>query len=110
MTAERRARICVLNDQLRQRHIGGRILLSRGLLSMGKPAVKEALKAIAEIHQFDSSSDPYGEHDFGSVVGEDRRRFWKIDYYERTLGAGAVDPADANTCTRVLTVMLAEEF
>ncbi|WP_425994313.1 DUF3768 domain-containing protein [Caulobacter sp. DWR1-3-2b1] len=76
---------------------------------MGKPAVMEALKAIAEIDQFDNSSDPYSEHDFGSVVVADQRLFWKIDYYETTFGAG-VDPANANSCTRVLTVMLAEEF
>ena len=108
MNVDRRARICALNDQLRQHHRGGRIFLSRGLSALGREAVCLALNEIAAINQFDASNDPYGEHDFGSVVVTGRRLFWKIDYYDDSL-LHAADPADPS-CTRVMTIMLAEEY
>lgn len=110
MNVERRARICVLNDQLRRYQIGGRIMLSRGVVALGPTGVQIALREIAMIDHFDENNDPHGEHDFGSVVLAGRRLFWKIDYYDLTLTAGADDPANPETCTRVLTVMLAEEY
>lgn len=36
--------------------------------------------------------------------------FWKIDYYDQSLTAAAVDPSSETGCVRVLTVMLAEEY
>ncbi len=57
---------------------------------------------------FSEDNDPYGEHDFGSLVFEGKKVFWKIDYYDRELKHWC-DPLDPN-CRRVLTVMLAEEY
>jgi hypothetical protein len=110
MNVERRARICVLNDRLRQHHKGGRIHLSRGLVHLGAGTVQAALRAIAEIQDFRPENDPYGEHDFGSVVVAGERLFWKIDYYDHSLTSQAVDPADESACVRILTVMLAYEY
>jgi hypothetical protein len=58
----------------------------------------------------DAGNDPHAEHDFGafSLCGD--RMVWKIDYYDLALEAGSEDPADATITTRVLTVMLAEEY
>jgi hypothetical protein len=110
MHVDRRARIRALNDQLRRGHIGGRIYISRGVTALGRSGVQLALREIAAIDQFDANNDPHGEHDFGSVVIAGRRLFWKIDYYDHSLTAGAEDPANPDTCTRVMTVMLAEEY
>jgi hypothetical protein len=110
MHVDRRARIRVLNDQLRQNHMGGRIHISRGVVAFGHKGLQTALREIAAADQFDDSNDPHGEHDFGSVEIAGRRLFWKIDYYDHSLTAGAEDPADPDTCTRVMTVMLAEEY
>jgi hypothetical protein len=55
-------------------------------------------------------NDPYGEHDFGALTVEDRKIFFKIDYYDRALAGGSPDPADPRVTTRVLTIMLAEEY
>lgn len=55
-------------------------------------------------------NDPHGEHDFGSVEFLGRKFFWKLDYYDAAMEFGSDDPADLAKTTRVLTVMLAEEY
>jgi hypothetical protein len=50
------------------------------------------------------------EHDFGSFELAGETFFWKIDYYNNDLVAGSEDPADPSKTTRVLTIMLAEEY
>ena len=92
MNVERRTRIRALNDRLRKRHLGGRILISSGLMGQGPAAVAAALQGIQQFDAFDERNDPYGEHDFGSLSVEGRRIFWKIDYYDQTLKTHAADP------------------
>lgn len=36
--------------------------------------------------------------------------FWKIDYYDRKVEFGSENPADPAQTTRVLTLMLAQEY
>ena len=52
----------------------------------------------------------YGEHDFGALEVDGERLFWSIDYFDRSLAAGSPDQADPSVTTRVLTIMLAEEY
>ncbi len=68
------------------------------------------LQAVAKFDSFDEDNDPYGEHDFGALEVEGERLFWKVDYFDRSLAAGSPDPADPLVTTRVLTIMLAEEY
>ncbi len=60
--------------------------------------------------EFTPENDPYGEHDFGNFELAGRRFFFKLDYYDRDLVFGSDDPADPAKTTRVLTLMLAEEY
>ena len=73
-------------------------------------AILKIDQAIAAFDAFTADNDPYGEHDFGAFeVGNDRL-FWKIDYYDLSLTGHSPDAADPSVTTRVLTIMLAEEY
>lgn len=49
-------------------------------------------------------------HDFGSFKHGENTVFWKIDYYDKHLVYGSEDPSDPAKTTRVLTIMLREEY
>lgn len=99
-----------LNDEFRQTGRGGRIMMTSGIERLGWLAVDEIAAAVRSFDDFKSGNDPYGEHDFGALTVEGRRIFWKIDYYGRNLTSGSPDPADPSVTTRVMTIMLAEEY
>jgi hypothetical protein len=109
MDTEKRARIRALNDHLRRTGCGGRVMVTRGMLDRGASFVSAAVSAMRAFDNFTENDDPYGERDFGVVRIESSSVFWKIDYYDPSMQAGAEDPSDALTC-RVLTIMLAEEY
>jgi Protein of unknown function (DUF3768) len=52
----------------------------------------------------------HDEHDFGSFELGNNKFFWKIEYYDKSMTYGSQDPADPELTTRVLTVMLAEDY
>lgn len=110
MDAHDRAAIARLNDALRQRHQGGRVLITRGVAALGPDFVAAALAAVATFDAFDADNDPYGEHDFGVLTVGLQRVMFKLDYYDRSLTAGSPNPADPTVTVRVLTVMLASEY
>ena len=110
MKPEKTALIRALNDLLRQMRTGGTINITAGVAARGQMFVALAIKAMSQANQFDADNDPYGEHDFGAIEVEGCRLFWKIDYYDPSFAAGAEDPSDSETCARVLTLMLAEEY
>lgn len=103
-------RIAQLNDQLRCHARGGQIAITAGIIALGNHAVHAVLEAVRSFDQFTSDNDPYGEHDFGALTVLGQRVFWKIDYYDRAMQFGSPDPADPVVTTRVLTIMLAEEY
>lgn len=108
--AKRHARIAALNDRLRRDRTGGRLFITSGVAALGSPTILHILDAIAAFSAFTDDNDPYGEHDFGSLSQAGHRLFWKIDYLDRDLRLRSPDPADPAITTRVLTVMLAEEY
>lgn len=68
------------------------------------------LSSVRTFASFDENNDPYGEHDFGSIIQNGCRYFWKIDAYDKTLEFASPDPGNPSVTTRVLTIMLAEEY
>jgi hypothetical protein len=99
-----------LNDAFRRTLRGGRVVVTRGVLDMGSPAVGEVLRAVAAFDRFEPGNDPYGEHDFGSLKHLGVLIFFKVDTYDLDLVGYSPDPADPTVTARVLTVMLATEY
>jgi hypothetical protein len=108
--AERTAAIRQLNDNLRRTGEGGRTVLTRGLLALPTDELAMALRAVANFDAFRGANDPYGEHDCAVLSAAGHQIMWKIDYYDPELEHHSLDPADASITSRVLTIMLAEEY
>ena len=104
------ARIRSLNDQFRASFTGGTVVLTVGIIDLGAQSQRLILQEIQNFSNFEEANDPYREHDFGCVMIEGHKIFWKIDYYDHSLTCGSEDPADPNATHRVLTVMLANEY
>jgi hypothetical protein len=104
---DRNARIRQLNDAFRRTFSGGRVTLTSGVDALPDMVKAQALQLVRVFDYFNEDNDPHGEHDFGSFELADHKFFWKIDLYEEP------DVKDANrelVVTRVLTLMLAEEY
>jgi hypothetical protein len=104
------ARIRELNDAFRTSFEGGRVMLTAGIASLPDDVKAIIIRKVATFTAFSPDNDPYGEHDFGAIEVAGCRVFWKIDSYDRNLEFGSPDPTDPTRTTRVMTVMLAEEY
>ena len=102
--------IAKLNDAFRKTFHGGKVILVGSVEALPDCVKAHALVQVANFDRFTSDNDPHGEHDFGSFELVGRRFFWKIDYYDKSLEAGSEDPGDPDMTTRVLTLMLAEDY
>jgi hypothetical protein len=76
----------------------------------GREDSNTILDRVRAFEKFDADNDPHCEHDFGAFDQGRDTIFWKIDYYDADLSHGSEDPADPTVTTRVLTIMLAEEY
>jgi len=99
-----------INDELRQNLTSGTALITPGIAALGAEAVARIVKTIAVYDDFCHANDPYEEHDFGSFEVDGHTIFFKIDYFDPNLEFGSDDAADPEKATRVLTLMLAEEY
>jgi hypothetical protein len=109
MMDSKSAKIRDLNDAFRRTFRGGRIMLTSGVEALPNLRGRLLFK-VSRFSDFTADNDPYGEHDFGVVEEAGKRFFWKIDYYDRALEFGSDEPSDPAKTTRVLTLMLAEEY
>lgn len=108
--------IAQLNDELRQFHRGGKIVVSAGLDAAAnegeKPFGLEAvIMAVAAFNDFNEDNDPYGEHDNAIVDVEGFGKvMFKIDYYSPDYKWGSEDPSDPKQTARVMTIMKPEDY
>ena len=95
------------NDWFRTTGYGGEVYITEGVqaLHLGDAVIT----AVAKFDDFNEDNDPYGEHDFGEVVVDGHRIWWKIDYYDREKKFGSPDPLDASLTTLVMTIYLPDE-
>lgn len=128
-------RIAALNDAARA-NLGGmggarcRLVCTAGIAALPDDDRSAVLNLVRTYAALDGDNDPHGEHDFGTICqladsrwtgakqprhadGTDsvrERVFWKFDYYDLDCEFGSQAPDDAALTTRVLTIMLAEEY
>ena len=103
-------RIAELNDNLRKTSRGGQVLVTRGVTALSGFDAADLMAALAAYDCFDEANDPHGERDFGGLDLWGAELLWKIDYYDSEMAKASPDPADESVTSRVLTVMLAEEY
>jgi hypothetical protein len=103
-------RIRALNDAFRRTFVGGAVMITQGVEALPLDQRRSLLQRIRGFEAFNDDNDPPYEHDFGAVDEAGVRCFFKIDYYDRQTEAGSPDPADPAVTTRVMTIMLAEEY
>ena len=107
---EKTARIRDLNDAFRKSFDGGRVMLTAGVNALPSDVRAMAIRKVATFSEFTPDNDPHGEHDFGSFDLAGQKFFWKIDAYDKAMQYGSEDASDPAQTTRVLTLMLAEEY
>ena len=107
MSAEK---IRALNDAFRTTMTGGKVFLTAGIDALPSDVKAVLIRRVAMFSDFTPDNDPHGEHDFGSFEIAGHKIFWKIDAYDAEMRFGSEDPADPSKTTRVLTIMLAEEY
>ena len=98
-----RDRIRELNDAFRKSLDPnlGKLVMTFGVSALPTDVRAMATRKVATFDAFSVDNDPHGEHDFGAFDLAGHKFFFKLDYY---------DPADPAKTTRVLTLMLAEEY
>lgn len=110
MSTADRARIRVLNDQLRQHLLDGGAVMTPGIAALEGTALLRLVQAIATFDNFCNANDPHDEHDFGSFDFDGIPVMFKIDYYDKNLNFHSPDPADPAVTERVMTIMRADEY
>lgn len=99
-----------LNDEFRRDLSRSGVMVSAGVRMLADEALGRLFQAVQSFDAFNTGNDPYNEHDFGAVEFEGGTYFWKIDYYDLDRRYGSPDPGDPDITSRVLTIMLAEEY
>lgn len=92
------------NDRLRQKHDGGRVVLTQGIRAL---PVAIVAKILIGIREYEFARD--GEHDYGRVLVDDYEAFFRIDCLNADLDGDSSDPSEPALTSRVLTIFTASE-
>jgi hypothetical protein len=102
--------IAGMNDLFRKTMIRTprhKIVLTEGVAT--SPIREKVIDAVRSFDTFTSDNDPYEEHEFGMVVVDGEKFFFKIDYYDVEFEYGA-DPHEDKDLALALTIMRADEY
>lgn len=110
MSGDRTARIRALNNTFRRTFSGGKVYMTDGIASLDDATRAKIVTAVKAFDAFTKDNNPWGECDLGTLEVDDNRIMWKIDYYNSDMTAGSEDPSDPAQTTRVMTVMLMDEY
>lgn len=104
-------RIAELNDLARTAMgVCSRVLQTPGISALPEADQSRIREKVELFKDFHPGNDPYGERDFGAFDHNGVKVMWKIDYYDKKLEMGSEHPEDPAQTTRVLTIMLREEY
>ena len=104
-------KIAELNDLCRKAMgVAGKVFQTAGICALPLADQSAIREKVETFDAFNPDNDPHKERDFGAFEHNGERIFWKIDYYDRDMAAHSTDPTDPEVTTRVLTIMLAEEY
>ncbi len=107
----RRLTIRALNDLCRTAlGAAGRLVQTQGICALPLSDQSKIRELVETFDDFTEDNDPYGEHEFGAFEYKGNKIFWKIDCYDPSMQWGSEDPTDPKKTTRVLTILLAEEW
>ncbi len=90
--------------------VAGRVVQTQGIAALPSDVQSAIREKVELFDSFTEDNDPHGEHDFGAFDFKGERIFWKIDYYDSACEYGSANPAEPAQTTRVLTIMLADEY
>ena len=107
---DKTTRIRELNDTFRQTFAGGKVVMTASVAALPDMVTAHALVEVTRFDNFTPENDPHGEHDFGNFELVGRKFYWKIDAYDENMEFGSEDPSDPSKTTRVLTLMLADDY
>lgn len=107
---DKTAKIRALNELLRQKFVGGRVLTTIGIRSKPVEDVSRILYKVQHFSDFNKNNNVYGERDYGSFAFKGDVIIWKIDYYDKNYRFMSENPADPTITNRVLTIMTSEDF
>ena len=88
----------------------GRIVSTPGVRAMGRDFETAAYVSVAKDTVFSEANDPYGARDFGAVIVNGTKVWWKIDLYNNYFDAGSDAPSDLTQTRRVVTILLPSEY
>ncbi len=104
-------KIAELNDQCRKSMgVTCRLVQTFGINTLPEKDQSAIREKVELFKDFNEANDPHGEHDFGTIDHNDKKIYWKIDYYDPDMKYGSENPADSGQTARVLTIMLASEY
>ena len=103
-------KIRALNDAFRTTMTGGKVLLTAGVNALPSDVKAMVIQRVVTFSEFNEENDPRQEHDFGNFSLAGCKFFWKIDYLDAKMEFGSEDSSNPSKTTRILTIMLVEEY
>jgi hypothetical protein len=98
--------IARLNDEFRSTFEDGRVLMSAAVTALPTEVRAAAIVAVQAHTVFTKDDDP----DWARFELGGQRFVWVIDCYDETRTYRSRDPCDEFVTTRVLTLMLAQDY
>ena len=103
--------IAQLNDRFRRGDRSlGTYAITPGVRSLTPEKILRLTQLVQSFNSFTIDNDAHQEHDFGAIVMDDKKFFWKISYYDPTFTYASEDPSNTTVTRRVLTVMESSEY